>query len=120
MSNTFGKFLKLKREDLGLSLREFAEICDISHSYLNKLEKELPENGKLISPTIETLVKISCGLNISLQSLIDLTGVDKIEQPYLSKKDLNILLDIKSLSEQDQKIVLALIERFKDEQKINN
>lgn len=54
-----------------LSLREFAQKCDLSHSYIATLRNGIdPRNNKEIDPTIGTLKKLSDGMNISLKELL--------------------------------------------------
>lgn len=73
--NKLGKFIENKRRELGLSLRAFAEMCDISHSYLDSLEKGMDaRSGKPVSPTIETLQKLASGLKISLIDVLRIGG----------------------------------------------
>lgn len=73
--NQLEKFIRQKRKELGLSLREFAEMCEISHSYLDNLEKGRDaRSGKPISPTIETMQKLASGLKISLIEILRIAG----------------------------------------------
>ena len=51
---TLGKFIKQYREDNNLSLREFSKSCELSHSYISKLEKGVDsKTGKPVIPTVE-------------------------------------------------------------------
>lgn len=73
--NQLGKFIELKRKELGLSLRAFAEMCEISHSYLDSLEKGMDARSrKPVSPTIETLQKLALGLKMSLIEVLRVGG----------------------------------------------
>ena len=73
--NQLGKFIKQKRKELGLSLRDFAEMCEISHSYLDNLEKGRDaRSGKPVSPTIETLQKLASGLKITIVEILRISG----------------------------------------------
>jgi transcriptional regulator with XRE-family HTH domain len=73
--NQLGNFIEQKRKELGLSLRSFADMCNISHSYLDNLEKGVDvRSGKPVSPTIETLQKLASGLNLSLIDLLKAGG----------------------------------------------
>lgn len=73
--NQLGKFIEHKRRELGLSLRAFAEMCEISHSYLDSLEKGMDaRSGKPVSPTIETLQKLASGLKIPLIDVLCIGG----------------------------------------------
>lgn len=68
-------FIKNKRNEKGLSLREFAKMCELSHSYIEKLENGFDKRtGKPVIPTIDTLQKISKALNLELSNLLSITG----------------------------------------------
>ena len=64
------EFIMKYREEHGLSQRQFAEICDVSNSYISMLEKERnPKTGQPIVPSMLHYVKIANGMNISVQDL---------------------------------------------------
>ena len=73
--NSLSEFLKKFACDRRLSLREFAKILGISHSYLNKLMIGFnPNNDKPISPTIYTLFKIADALEIPHLEFLQICG----------------------------------------------
>ncbi len=39
MSNSLGEYVKSRRQGMGMSLREFAELCGISHTHIDSIEK---------------------------------------------------------------------------------
>ncbi|MBS6664100.1 MAG: helix-turn-helix transcriptional regulator [Coprobacillus sp.] len=62
-----------------MSLREFADLIGISHTYLKKLETGInPNTGKPVSPTIEMLSDISKSLHVSLEYLLEMSGYLKV------------------------------------------
>lgn len=68
---TLGQLINQYRNINNLSLREFAKICDVSHSYIDKLEKGIdPRNGKPIEPTIDTVERIAQAMNMSLEDVL--------------------------------------------------
>lgn len=68
------EFMIKKRKELNLSLRGLAELLDISHAFLDSIEKDRdPRTGKPISPTIDTMQKIAKGLNMNLSDLLEIT-----------------------------------------------
>lgn len=78
---TLKDIIRTSRIEKGLSLREFGEIVNLSHTYLNKLEKGFdPRTGKEIVPTIDTLIKISEGLDIPTEKFLSICG-------YLENED---------------------------------
>ena len=82
MRNLFGYYIKKVREEKGLSLRGCATICGLSHTHIDSLEKGFDfRNGKKVSPSTETIEKISSGLHIREQSLLNL-ALDKVEKKF--------------------------------------
>lgn len=78
-----------------MSLRDFADVMDISHTYLNNLEKGLdPRTQKPVNVTVDVLIRIATKLNIDPHYLLDLAITDNVltdeEQPesiYGNHKD---------------------------------
>lgn len=69
--NTLGNLIKEYRNENNLSLRDFAKMCDVSHSYIDKLEKGIdPRNGKTVEPTLDVIEKVASAMNISLEELL--------------------------------------------------
>lgn len=85
--NNLGKFIQKKLKELKLSEREMAKRCKISHSYLNQLIKgHNPKTKKPISPTIQTLFKLSAGFRIPVDFLQKVaTGTS---ESYNTKKSM--------------------------------
>ncbi|HFL2394897.1 TPA: helix-turn-helix domain-containing protein [Clostridioides difficile] len=68
---TLKEIVKEYRRLNKLSLRDFSNLCDLSHAYIDKLEKSKdPRNGNPIEPTLDSLEKISFGLNLTLEELL--------------------------------------------------
>ena len=59
-----GQKIKQKRQELGMSQEELAEICDISYSYIGHIERA----SRNLS--LNTAVKLSQILNVSLDYLL--------------------------------------------------
>lgn len=69
MENKLGKFLQEKQGDL--SLRDFAKKLDISHTYLDSLEKGYDNRSKKpVRITVDTLSKIAEALDEPLEKLV--------------------------------------------------
>lgn len=72
MENKLGNFLKEKRGEM--SLRDFANKLDISHTYLDSLEKGYDSrNKKPVRVTVDTLSKIAKALDEPLEKLVALS-----------------------------------------------
>ncbi len=76
----FGQYVRKKRKDKGLSLREAAKRSHMSHPYLSQLENSV--NKK---PSPDIIRKISTGLNISYVELLEAAGY-LTEENNLTKK----------------------------------
>ncbi|MBJ7938285.1 helix-turn-helix domain-containing protein [Bacillus cereus] len=75
MKKTLGEIIKNYRLTNKLSLREFAQKCDVSHTYIDKLEKGVDSRtGKPVEPTLLVIEKISNAMNISTKSLLEGIG----------------------------------------------
>lgn len=108
--NKLGNILKELRAQRRMSLREFSRYLDISHTYLDKLEKGMDaRTHKEIAPTIDTLIKISEGTNIPLKEFlqrcgyIDNTGVLFLGEPKnagFSPDELDIIESVEELKAQ--------------------
>jgi transcriptional regulator with XRE-family HTH domain len=83
---TLSTTLKAMRKERGMSLREFSKYLGISHAYLSKLERGSDaRTGKEVTPTIDTLEKISEGLNIPIKKFMDMCGYFEFNIGYLEE-----------------------------------
>ena len=79
MSDYFlGTFIRNKRESLGMSLRDFGRMCDISHTTIDCIEKGYdPRTEKEINITNNTFSKLSNALGVPISKLVELSqGID--------------------------------------------
>ena len=66
-----GEIIKKYRQEHEMSLRDFAQKCGTSHSYISMLEDgKNSKTGEPMTPTLATLKKISSALEISLNELM--------------------------------------------------
>lgn len=78
-----GQFIREKRESLGMSLREFGRLCDISHTTIDCIEKGYdPRTGKDVNITNHTFLKLSKALAVPVAELVELSqGIEKAPAP---------------------------------------
>lgn len=67
ITESFGGYIKFKRENKGLRLKEVAEKAEISTAYLSKLE-----NSKRKKPSIPMIKKLAYGLEVSVIDLLQI------------------------------------------------
>lgn len=66
-----GDLIKQYRINNKLSLRDFAQKCGLSHTYISALEKNIDSRtGKPIAPTLDTIKYISKGMNLSIEDIL--------------------------------------------------
>lgn len=86
MENKLGKFLKEKQGEL--SLRDFAQKLDISHTYLDSLEKGYDNRTKKpVRITVDTLSKIADALEEPLEKLVSLSKNEDYKPAELRVED---------------------------------
>lgn len=70
-----GNIIKNYRKEHAMSLRDFADKCGISHSYIARLETGIdPRNGKPVEPTVEVVARIASAMGMTLDELLQRTG----------------------------------------------
>lgn len=73
-----GEYIRSARTEKGLSLRECAKLCGISHTRIDVIEKGVdPNTGKEAEVTTDTLMKIAQGLNLDVLYLLSLNVAEK-------------------------------------------
>ena len=68
-----GDLIKKYRTENKISQRDFAKLCNLSHTYIAALEKNIDvRTGKPIAPTLDTVKYIAKAMNISIEELLHL------------------------------------------------
>jgi repressor LexA len=77
---TLGEYIREYRKEHNMSLRDFAELADLSPQYISNIEKGINNDGKPLSPTMTTYNKIAKATGISegklLSSVDDFVSVN--------------------------------------------
>jgi|GEM_PF-2897030 len=106
------------RNHKGISQRQLAKNLNISSGNLSSYE------SNKIKPAAETIVAICKYFNVSTDWLLlgeefDSKLIKEAEKITLNKNEINLIRDIRRLSEEDKKLILLLINRLCDEN-VNN
>lgn len=73
MENNLGAFIKEWRKERHLGLRDLSKLTGISHAYLHVLEGGVdPRTKRPVSPTLQSLQKLSAGLDVPLELIVSL------------------------------------------------
>jgi len=71
--HALGSFIRAQRQLANLSLRQMADLAQVSNPYLSQLERGLHE------PSVRVLQSIARALNVSADTLLAHAGVDDAE-----------------------------------------
>ncbi|HDR7977109.1 TPA: helix-turn-helix transcriptional regulator [Bacillus cereus] len=103
---TLGMIIREYRQEHNLSLRDFATRCQLSHSYIDKLEKGIdPRNGKPVEPTLTVIEQIAHAIHKDKTDLLEEIG-------YLNKQG-NIKLS--SLTKKEERDIAKDLEKTLEE-----
>ncbi len=106
-----GEIIKAKREELGISLVDFARRTGISPGYLSQLE-----NGKKTNPNLELMVAIARELDIEIDSLLGLeqeTELPALRIPSLLRLVIAKDRNMKALEDKEiQKKIGNILDRM--------
>ena len=132
-----GELLKSYRAEHKLSMDAFCELSDLTKGYISMLEKnEHPKSKKPIVPSYETIEKIAKGMQISVESLIDMLDDDQEIQINSTPNRLKSIVTttipddsdlltqqiaekVVQLTTKNKKIVLRTSEELLESQKAN-
>lgn len=123
MENKLGDFLKEKQGNL--SLREFAKILDISHTYLDNLEKGYDiRTKKPVRITVDTLSKIAEALDEPLEKLVAFSKNEDYSPIDIKDIDIGFANGYKGLNDENKEtlknIMTGLLAKQKLEENNNN
>jgi transcriptional regulator with XRE-family HTH domain len=104
-----GVFIRAKRNQAQLSLRELAERADVSNPYLSQLERGLHE------PSMRVLKAIATGLNVPIDALLARAGLlsEDDDSDRLAETERAILGD-ERLTDQQRDDLLAVYRSYVD------
>jgi len=66
---SLGQFIRAQRRIAGLTLRQLADIADVSNAYLSQIERGKHE------PSVRVLRQVARGLNVSAETILDQAGL---------------------------------------------
>lgn len=117
---TLGEYVLSYRKLHGMSQRDFAKISGISNQYISLVEKGVNNDGKPLSPTMDTYKKVADATSVSINELlmivsdnITVNSYNTVSDDYykilssLSDKQLDSLL-VALISDRDKDYLLQL------------
>lgn len=104
-----GEYVRKKRKEMDLSLRDFGKLCGISHTTIDVIERGVdPRNGKPVNITNSTFEKLASGLGEPIEKLVGLSkGTQTIEQTDTLKSTKYY-----ELNKENREIIDRMIEKL--------
>lgn len=102
-------FIREQLTVLDLSIREFAELCDVSHSTIVRLIAERPEK-RMEHPDLSSVIKIANATHTDLITVLALAYPEEMAKSQLSPQSRLIAQRLERLPEQDQRKFKRLID----------
>lgn len=98
-----GDFIRQQRRQAHVSLRQLAELADVSNPYLSQIERGLRK------PSAEVLRQIAGALQISTSAMFERAG---LLQPREGSDVATAIAADPTLTERQKKLLMALYEQF--------
>lgn len=123
-----GDLIKKYRTEHKISQRDFAKLCNLSHTYIAALEKNIDSRtGKPIAPTLDTVKYVSKAMNMSIEDVLHLLEENQefnLKGNAPKYNDFRMAsyngVDTDDLDEQDIEEINRFIEFVKQRKKNNN
>lgn len=106
ITTTLGKIIAARRKELGITQVALAARTGMSQGYISDLE-----SGKILNPTIGTILKIATILNLDSSKL--LSEVDHSNEEIVIYSDHNKIIDFDSLDDEGKRQIIAFYEFIK-------
>jgi transcriptional regulator with XRE-family HTH domain len=68
--NALGEIIKEFRVENKMSYRKLSRLSGLSHTFIENIEKNKSMSGRPISPTIESLYKLSSAMNMDMKDVL--------------------------------------------------
>ena len=110
-----GKIIREYRQHHRISMGDFAKASGLSKPYVSMLESDKNSNGgKPIKPSVETLLKVSCVLGVTLEELLRKLGDEEIDlrQPKFSAEETDLIDGWRKLSSEGKQLIVSMIQQL--------
>jgi transcriptional regulator with XRE-family HTH domain len=107
-----GTFIRTQRRLANLTLRDMAELTNVSNPYLSQIERGLHE------PSVRVLRSIAHALNLSAETLLARAGLlDAVTEPEIDEGDVvslteEVIRDDAKLTEAQKEALLSVYRSF--------
>jgi transcriptional regulator with XRE-family HTH domain len=104
-----GEFIRTQRKQAQMSLRDLADLTNVSNPYLSQIERGLHE------PSVRVLKAISDALNVSIETLLVRAGMasaSDVETPSASVDTAAAIMADPALTAEQRSTLLAVYHSY--------
>lgn len=110
-----GEIIREYRQRNNISMGDFAKSSGLSKPYVSMLEADKNSNGgKSIKPSVDTLMKVSFAVGITLEDLLRKLGDEEIDlrQPEFSEEETKLVDGYRGLNDEGKRLVFGMIRQL--------
>ena len=104
--HALGTFIRAQRQLANLSLRQMADLAQVSNPYLSQLERGLHE------PSVRVLQSIARALDLSAESLLAHAGIDDRDDPVAAPDTEAAIRNDDRLSDDQKQALLSVYRSY--------
>lgn len=107
-----GEIIREYRQRNKISMGDFAKSSGLSKPYVSMLEADKNSNGgKSIRPSVDTLMKVSFAVGMTLEELLRKLGDEEIalKKPEFSEEEAELVDGYRALSDEGKRLVKGMI-----------
>ena len=110
-----GDIIREYRQRNKISMGDFAKASGLSKPYVSMLEADKNSNGgKPIKPSVDTLMKVSSAVGVTLDELLRKLGDEEIylRQPEFSEEETMLVDGYRELNDEGKRLVVGMIRQL--------
>lgn len=110
-----GEIIREHRQRNRISMGDFAKASGLSKPYVSMLEaNKNSKGGKPIKPSVETLLKVSSAIGVTLDELLRKLGDEEIDlrQPEFSEEETELVDGYRGLNEESKRLIFGMIQQL--------
>lgn len=110
-----GEIIREYRQRNNISMGDFAKVSGLSKPYISMLEADKNSNGgKPIKPSVETLIKVSFAVGVSLEELLRKLGDEEIDlrPSEFSEEETKLVNGYRGLDDESKRLVVGMIRQL--------
>lgn len=108
--DVLGAYIRAQRQLADLSLRQLANMSNVSNAYLSQIERGLHQ------PSLKILQSIASALNLPGEALLTEAGLIQATRETTARTDVEAaIMDDSDLSEEEKQVLIGVYRNFREQ-----